>query len=391
MDLRRNPNSQPFALIAIMATGLLIAGPSVYLYAHTLLLCSVTLYLYVMNRSATNTGVDIEDQTLSAAMREEHQLLLESIHHYPMPYAIYDKNDRLIVWNQQYEEIYAHTFDALKDKLQARQLSYRDLIQSNASESLSGQALEEYVDQRVAHHRDQVNSVVDREYPQYGWYRVSKNMMPSGGVAGFAIDINELKQREADLLREVERRERLEVKIRKLANTDALTGIANRRHFVERVEIEFDRTQQSKNTLCLMMIDIDHFKSVNDTYGHAAGDEVITTVAMAAASEVTSDSDLIGRLGGEEFAVLLSGVGEDDGRQVAERIRQSIQSLSFVSDGRGFTIAVSIGVANLSEIDTDSTALLKRADNALYKAKACGRNRVEIASGHDETHNRATG
>lgn len=387
----RLKNVKSVTLIVVTVTTLLVAVTSVHPIFHTVLMCALLGFLYIGHSIEPITEGGDQDNQTTVAMHEEHQLLLESIRHYPMPYAIYDKKDRLVVWNQHYESIYAHAFGALKDKAKTKQLYYRDLIHSNAKETMSGQTLADYTDLRVANQRLQDGAVSDHEYPNRGWYRVSKYTTPSGGVAGFAIDINELKQREQELMQEVERRKKLEVKILKLANTDALTGIANRRHFIDRVEVEFQRAQQGNKTLCVMMLDIDHFKTVNDTYGHAAGDEVIATVATMAEAALPLDTDLIGRLGGEEFAVLLQESSEEVGYQVAERIRQSIKSLSFLSDGYTFGITISVGIAYFTLSDINSAALIKRADNALYCAKAGGRNRVETADNNDANDALATG
>lgn len=383
MNSNRQIIIRSIALFAITATILLAAFTSVPPIIYTVLLCALIAYLFFNNRQPPAFENEGTDSLAATKMSEEHQLLLESIRHYPMPYALYDKNDRLVVWNQHYENIHARAFKSLKDKINNKQMHYRDLIHSSAKETMSGQALKDYTDLRVANQRLEDGFIADREYPESGWYRVSKYTTPSGGVAGFAIDINELKQREAELIEEVERRKRLEVKIRKLANTDSLTGIANRRQFINRVEEEFNRVRQNDKTLCVMMLDIDHFKLVNDTYGHATGDEVIATVAKMTEMTLPSDGDLTGRLGGEEFAVLLTESTEEIGYQVAERIRQSIQALSFLSDNHSFTITVSVGVAYYSHSDFDKAELLKRADKALYQAKADGRNRVEVSGNID--------
>jgi diguanylate cyclase (GGDEF)-like protein len=164
--------------------------------------------------------------------------------------------------------------------------------------------------------------------------------------------------------------------VSELVRIDSLTGLHNRRAFDEHLPREVARSQRLGEPFCLLMIDIDHFKRLNDTYGHPAGDAVLRSVARAIAG-CTRPSDLVARYGGEEFAVVLSGVDRADGLAVAERIRRQVAQ----ADSGPHRVTVSLGVAQFWPYRGDSgEQLLVRADQALYAAKHGGRNRVQAAS-----------
>jgi two-component system, cell cycle response regulator len=157
---------------------------------------------------------------------------------------------------------------------------------------------------------------------------------------------------------------------------DALTGLYNRRHFDERVKAELAYAKRHNIDLGLVMADVDHFKQVNDTYGHAAGDTVLKQVATTLSRQLRTE-DLIARIGGEEFVVLLRGIGPQGTLCLAERLRVAIQSLPIAAEGTPLTVTISAGCSNLSETpDGTSNGMLKVADERLYSAKRDGRNRV---------------
>ena len=176
--------------------------------------------------------------------------------------------------------------------------------------------------------------------------------------------------------RDVTQRKLLERELQRLATTDALTDIANRRAFLEQAEQIFKSSQRYQTSFTMLMLDLDLFKAINDKYGHLGGDKVLARFAHTVGLELR-DSDVFGRLGGEEFCVLLQQANRDEALNVAERIRQRIQELSFKDPaGDLFTLTVSIGVTNNLEADERLANLLERADKALYQAKHTGRNKV---------------
>lgn len=179
---------------------------------------------------------------------------------------------------------------------------------------------------------------------------------------------------------DVTAQKKLEEQLRELATRDSLTGAANRRYFVELTHAERERSRRHGAPLCLCMFDVDHFKNINDQYGHVAGDHVLTAIVQAAGGELRA-SDVLGRLGGEEFAVLLPNTELAGALVVAERMRAAIERAQVPRSGEDsqpelIRATVSLGVAELLG-DEAMESLLKRADRALYAAKDLGRNRVQ--------------
>lgn len=163
-----------------------------------------------------------------------------------------------------------------------------------------------------------------------------------------------------------------------LATTDPLTGALNRRSFMERgLEVMRD-CRREQGALGALMIDADHFKRINDTFQHAGGDAVLQALTQTLKREVRG-GDLVGRLGGEEFAVLLPRTGLAAAEQTAERVRLAISAMRVEREGATIPVTVSIGLTVLAQGDAGIDALLARADQALYSAKRNGRNRVEVA------------
>ncbi|WP_397572028.1 diguanylate cyclase [Silanimonas sp.] len=164
-------------------------------------------------------------------------------------------------------------------------------------------------------------------------------------------------------------------RLRLLAMTDPLTGLANRRHTDYRGSEAFKRARLTAQPFCVLAIDIDHFKLVNDTHGHAVGDTVLQRVGREC-QRTLRQNDLIGRIGGEEFTGLLPVAAEPAARQVAERLRAGVESLNLDDVALGLRVTISIGVARMRDSDTNFAGLLSRADAAMYRAKQSGRNRV---------------
>lgn len=171
---------------------------------------------------------------------------------------------------------------------------------------------------------------------------------------------------------------RLREELERQAMTDSLTGIPNRRRFYEDAERHFARARRYGEALSLLVLDIDHFKDINDTRGHQIGDQVLCGIA-AHFRQALRGSDILGRVGGEEFAILLPHTDLDAAAQLADRLRQTLSEQRFAGDaGHQLGATVSIGVATLLPTDTSLDGLYGRADQALYNAKEQGRNRVAI-------------
>src|SRR5690242_3368766 len=174
-------------------------------------------------------------------------------------------------------------------------------------------------------------------------------------------------------------KERTEHRHKTAALIDPLTGVANRRAFLQDGEAQLKRQAADPRPIAVMLLDLDNFKSINDRFGHAVGDRVLEVFAEVASRSMRR-MDLFGRLGGEEFAAMLFDVGRDRALAVAEEIRSGFAAATGEVDGRPVVATVSIGVVISHDAVLDLSALLAQADHALYRAKDNGRNRVEIAS-----------
>ncbi|MET0081397.1 MAG: diguanylate cyclase [Sedimenticola sp.] len=165
-----------------------------------------------------------------------------------------------------------------------------------------------------------------------------------------------------------------------ISRTDGLTQLMNRHAWEESVEQEFRRAVRSGRASTLVMFDIDHFKKVNDTYGHQAGDEVLRQIA-ATLMETQRDTDLAGRYGGEEFGVLLLDTDLEGASYFCERLRVLVEDLVVDHEGSKIQVTISLGIAEIPEYMDEYTQWIEHADKALYRSKADGRNRVSVFEG----------
>ena len=165
--------------------------------------------------------------------------------------------------------------------------------------------------------------------------------------------------------------------LKKLASTDELTGLRNRRRIMKRLDEEYQRAFRLGEPLCLIMLDLDHFKRINDTYGHPFGDRVLKCVAELM-EKALRRYDILGRIGGEEFLIVAPGTTQEEAVVLAERLRNVVEKEKMTCGDKDVKITVSCGVAFLGKGDESAETLLKRADAALYIAKQEGRNRVAV-------------
>ncbi len=203
------------------------------------------------------------------------------------------------------------------------------------------------------------------------------------GVGNKAIDYTEndvaYASRLADMIWDITERKRMEAELERLATTDALTGVLNRRELARRAEIELKRARRHQRPTAVIMMDIDHFKDVNDTYGHPVGDSVLVSMARLLTSEVRT-FDLVGRYGGEEFILFLPETNIGMAQGIAERIRRAVADTPVMVDNQTIRFTLSLGVTSSESVGQDFESLLKEADRLLYQAKQSGRNRVAASS-----------
>jgi diguanylate cyclase (GGDEF)-like protein/PAS domain S-box-containing protein len=204
-------------------------------------------------------------------------------------------------------------------------------------------------------------------------------------VTGFLLFGEDVTEKELNkaLLEEIENRKkvqqeliRLNSELERLAKEDPLTGLPNRRFFMDQFEKEYLRAERYGFELALMILDVDHFKMINDTHGHQVGDKVLIALAEAIRNSLRS-SDMAGRYGGEEFCIFLPQTDGQQAAAVAEKLRNAVSKLQF-SGETDFSMTCSIGVTVLHPGKDDITSIIRRADEALYEAKETGRNRVSL-------------
>lgn len=198
------------------------------------------------------------------------------------------------------------------------------------------------------------------------WIQLASNRLRFGAANFRVISLVDITQRK-----------RLEQSLQVLATTDSLTGLANRRHFLEQSRNAVLRGRRTGKLPAVVMIDLDHFKRINDTYGHSTGDRVLIEFALSCERGLRK-SDVLGRLGGEEFALLLPEVSAEAALDTAERLRCTLAALTVSAADSSLHFSASFGVAEVAEGEGTVEAALHRADIALYHAKRSGRNRVAV-------------
>ena len=202
-------------------------------------------------------------------------------------------------------------------------------------------------------------------------------LLPLKGISGDIEHICLIVYDVTDVAINRKRLQKANTELQWLSNTDRLTGLYNRGYWEERLRQEHVRHRRYDSQAALVMFDIDHFKRINDTYGHQAGDSVIRKVAEVV-KESLREVDVAGRYGGEEFAVLLPDTDRQGGQIFAERLRAAIEALTVRYQEHEIRFTVSLGVADLGEPTESHAQLIEWADEALYHSKASGRNRVTV-------------
>jgi len=203
-----------------------------------------------------------------------------------------------------------------------------------------------------------------------GTYWIDTNIVPLRDAHGRVTHF-------ATIGRDLTATKRLQEELQLMATTDPLTGLLNRRRFLEQAETEFLRSKRYQHELSAVMLDIDHFKSINDTHGHFVGDQVL--IAMSRATEnLLRDTDILGRWGGEEFVILMPETPLAGAAILAERLRDALAKQTVDTAAGTLRFTISAGVAARGARDAGTADILQRADTALYAAKHHGRNRVQV-------------
>ena len=299
--------------------------------------------------------------TLSKSKAEQmRDVLIEAAAVISDGFALFDPSDSVVLCN----EAFGSTFGASCEDLIGQ--SFEDLLRRptfRAAVKLADEAYERWIERRVASHL--AGAGIPAEYEHGGrWFLILERRTKDGSIVLSRTDITHLKKVEDDL--------------RRLATLDALTEISNRRDFIHRGSRLLERCYHDGKPATLILFDIDHFKRINDTYGHLAGDEVLRQVANIC-SGLLRPTDLLARWGGEEFVQLIVGMDIASGRHIAERLRRCIAEMTVVVDSMTIRLTASFGLAVGDTMSCSLKELTAQADRALYRAKRAGRNRISVA------------
>jgi diguanylate cyclase (GGDEF)-like protein len=265
--------------------------------------------------------------------------------------------------------------------------TFDDVVRANAAHGglpmlSTPPELDAWIAQRQRERSDPSGARVHR-ISDSQWVRVHERRTRDGGLVAIRLDVSELMQRESELMEMSRRLAQANQALSVLSHTDALTGLANRRAFDLRLTEEVSHALQHGMPLSLLLVDIDHFKHYNDRYGHPAGDECLRRVSAVLRDNAGRPTDLVARLGGEEFALLLPHQPAAAALVFAQRCVRAVlaAAIEHAASPSATVVTISIGVADLAHCGGhDPAALLAAADAALYQAKQQGRNRAVAAA-----------
>jgi len=297
-----------------------------------------------------------------------YDLLMQSINLSQNGIAVLDAEDRFLFHNQSF----ARMFDIVEDSMIGR--THQDFIRSmfvnQRGSKIEAPTLDAWMAYVYSHYRSVAFRSFEVDLKDERWLLVTEQICPGGELIVLCSDITRQKDAENALRQAHEALERL-------ALSDELTGVPNRRNFLQQLEQECAKSRRYQHPLSLAMLDLDHFKRVNDRFGHAMGDEVLKHFAQFLSRHLRA-GDVVGRLGGEEFAVLLPETELNDALIVLNRMIEQLGLEHLDHFAPGFTYSFSGGVVLRPPLmkELDCSGLLAYADQALYQAKAAGRNQV---------------
>lgn len=306
----------------------------------------------------------VRDVTERKRAEEKLRQLSSAVEHSPSAIVITDMNGNIEYVNPKFTELTGYTIDEVRGKTPA------NMYGSNRSQPEAGKGHWQTIQSGEEWRGEMLNR---RKNGETYWEAVSISPItdPNGIVTHFVAVSEDITLRKED----EEKIKRLNTGLEQMAMTDYLTSLYNRRYFMQRGTEEFKRSWRNNQPLALLMLDIDHFKKVNDNHGHDAGDMALQQIAAALKSNMR-ETDILGRMGGEEFAVLLPNTLSNEAALLAERLRQSVEHLSFEVPSASLSVTISIGVVMISGEMSGIDDVLKNADAAMYKAKRYGGNRV---------------
>jgi len=340
-----------YGLVWILCPGALAAAVGIAVLTHVL------LYLVRKDRRQTllqkkHLEQQIYERTISLQdILEFNKKIIETS---PIGIAAYQHDGQCVAVN----DVFSRTIEVAKEQLLAQPLDALKILQPSGLLDCAKRTLETG---STSNSEGSFQSISGKEiWINYQIVRFSRNNI--GHLLFLLSDITERKRMEEDL--------------RTLAFTDSLTGVNNRRRFFELANKELERTKRNGRPFCFLTLDIDHFKTINDSHGHDQGDIVLTKLAACCLQELRC-SDIFGRIGGEEFSAILIETDTETAQIVAERLRKRIAAESIQTDDARIAFTISIGLSHWQGNDDTIDSIMQRADKALYTAKNLGRNRVE--------------
>ncbi|HUT47848.1 MAG TPA: EAL domain-containing protein [Alphaproteobacteria bacterium] len=298
---------------------------------------------------------ELELRRVLKVARSTEKTLYEAVNALPDGFVLYDRDDRLVVCNERYREIYHECRDAIVPGAQFEDI-IKDGLDRNLYQDARGRE-EEWLRERMDRHRNP-SEPVEQHLADGRWLRIDERRTSNGGLVGFRVDISEHKQREEAL--------------QKLASQDPLTDLPNRGDFHDRLSEAIENATRTGRQVGLLMLDLDRFKQINDSHGHGVGDELLIIAARRIRACCRS-TDIVARLGGDEFAVISTNIEDSDGAiALANRIITDLACPFHIRNSEIHT-GTSIGITIFPHDFSDIEGLMRNADLALYRVKAEGR------------------
>lgn len=319
--------------------------------------------LMCKGKAAGALGIAVNNTPWMTAQREADQaraLLDDVLESIPNALAAYNSEDRLILFNAAYKELYSHSAPAIRlgEKFETI-LRFGLEAGQYLDAGTTPEEKERWLRARLAHHRNPPGKALIQKLPNGRWLHVRERRSASGNLVGVRTDVTALKA--------------AEVAVRQTAETDGLTGISNRSVLISALQRSLKGLRSSDRLGALILLDIDHFKSINDTLGHDAGDQVLKTIAKRLRQTLRNE-DVVARLGGDEFAVLAAGFQREDACEVVATTLHKALTQEMAAGNRMLKPGISMGVALFPRDGSTVDELFKNADSALYKTKENGRN-----------------
>jgi diguanylate cyclase (GGDEF)-like protein len=352
----------------------------------TIVACLPIIVAYPLTVGLMMHGLSTRLSDKRRALERSERLVRHTLGAIEAGIVLYDSEDRLLLCNEAFKSLH----QPIAAMLQPGQ---------ERSKILRAAAAHGLVPEAAAHGENWVSEQIraatelgprpaySRELPGGRWSRILDRRLPDGSLLTFSTDVTDMVQRERDLQRLNAERDEYALQLREvnarlelLTQTDALTGVANRRLFDQRLKEEWQRSRRDGSSLALVMLDVDHFKNFNDYHGHLEGDACLRRLGQALQSCARRTGEVVARYGGEEFALLLPNTSLEEANIVAQRCLCAVdeQAIAHGASPSGTHVTVSLGVAALcpQHHRPAATDLVLLADRALYAAKHSGRHRV---------------